>query len=411
MNHPLPRIILSLLISFSFFLRSQSLVNAQSGSLQNVSVLTNNIQAGADASFSVKFTLPLIASPIWTTDYIMVDFPSYTNVSAPSSVTGAYTGEPVFSVEGTKAKLTNIIISPGNEIVIHGISATNPISPSLFNVAIIVSEDSQGNIIKNLATSSPGLNQGSISVTASITTPESRLVIRGYTAPQSFITFTEYGAVSGTAQSAPDGYFSHIFSGLIPGDHQVTFYSIDKNRLATSPISLSVYTPAYQEVTVTNQLLSPALMINKNVFSPGENIIASGSAIPNGNITLFTESPLRSYSTSANELGDWTYTITNTNTYYLGDYHIHALVQTETGLTSLNSPSIGFSLATSTATSSGTACGNISRGDLNCDTKIDLTDFSIMMYYWGTNNAAADMNRDQLVDITDFSIMMYYWGT
>ncbi len=59
----------------------------------------------------------------------------------------------------------------------------------------------------------------------------------------------------------------------------------------------------------------------------------------------------------------------------------------------------------------GTACGDISQGDLNCDNDINLVDFSILMYYWGTDSQAADISLDGLVNLTDFSIMMYYWGT
>ena len=54
---------------------------------------------------------------------------------------------------------------------------------------------------------------------------------------------------------------------------------------------------------------------------------------------------------------------------------------------------------------------DISEGDLNCDSIINLTDFSILMYYWGTTDDTADINEDDIVNISDFSIMMYYWGT
>lgn len=51
-------------------------------------------------------------------------------------------------------------------------------------------------------------------------------------------------------------------------------------------------------------------------------------------------------------------------------------------------------------------------GDLNWDRSINLTDFSILMYYWGQTPPTwpcPDINKDGTVDLTDFSIMLYWW--
>jgi len=40
---------------------------------------------------------------------------------------------------------------------------------------------------------------------------------------------------------------------------------------------------------------------------------------------------------------------------------------------------------------------------------VNITDFSILLYWWGTDNACADQNHNGTVDLIDFSIMMYYW--
>jgi len=56
--------------------------------------------------------------------------------------------------------------------------------------------------------------------------------------------------------------------------------------------------------------------------------------------------------------------------------------------------------------SSGAACA----GDLNSDGWVDLTDFSILLFWWGTSNSTADINGDGIVNLTDFSIMLFHWG-
>ena len=47
--------------------------------------------------------------------------------------------------------------------------------------------------------------------------------------------------------------------------------------------------------------------------------------------------------------------------------------------------------------------------DLNQDERVNLTDFSILLFNWGTDNPCADQNQNGNVDLIDFSIMMYYW--
>lgn len=402
------RLLFVIFLILTLMLVGSSTVNAQSGWLNNVSAVLNDTTVGANAELSVSFTLPINAYPILHTDYIQI-FPSVFQVTSPPTVLGGgYAGTPIFSVVGNYVKITDIAVAPGNQVIIYGIGVKNPTVEGWWPVTIAITQDEAGTIIKNRANVDATKNPGTVTVSASIDTPYSRVSISGFTAPETFVTFTEYGSVIGTDVSGLDGHFGKIFPSLVPGNHQFTFYGIDKAHLVTTPITFSLYTPAFQETSITNQILSPTITINKSSYSPTESIIANGSTVPNGDITLFTQSPLRSYSTTADDNGNWTYAITNTNEYVPGDYHIYSLVQ-DSGLTSLNSPSIGFSITSSGNT--GTACGDVFQGDLNCDTNIDLTDFSILMYYWGTNNAIADVNSDSVVNLTDFSIMMYWWGT
>jgi hypothetical protein len=56
-----------------------------------------------------------------------------------------------------------------------------------------------------------------------------------------------------------------------------------------------------------------------------------------------------------------------------------------------------------------------SKADLNCDNKVNLADYAILMSYWDTNGFGAtscrspDINHNGKVDIVDFSIMMSQW--
>jgi len=49
--------------------------------------------------------------------------------------------------------------------------------------------------------------------------------------------------------------------------------------------------------------------------------------------------------------------------------------------------------------------------DLNGDHRIDMRDFSILLYYYGKigGGTPSDFNRDNNVDLADVSILLYYW--
>ena len=49
-------------------------------------------------------------------------------------------------------------------------------------------------------------------------------------------------------------------------------------------------------------------------------------------------------------------------------------------------------------------------GDLNNDNRVDLVDFSILLFNWGVpKDSIADLNKDGKVDLVDFSILLYWW--
>lgn len=381
------------------------------GGLSNLTDYVNTTTLADLAQHTISFTLPSNAASILSTDYIQVYLPAFTNVTVANGVQGTYSGTPSYSVSGNYSRITGIGVVPGARITIDGISANNPGSSNGFQILVFVSSDEEGTIIKNIGNTVASRGGNQVSVTASVDTPQASLQITGYTAPQTFITFTKEGTVMGTDIATPLlGYFAKQFTGLTPGSQNITLYGVDSSNLITAPVPLSLYLPPYQQTTVSNLLLSPTLQLDSLEVVQGNDLVATGSAKPNSTITIFTDTPLRTYQATASATGLWSYTINNTSEYVIGDYRIFTIAQDESAIQSLTSISLNFSIL-SDSNGGGNSCGDITEGDLNCDGSINLTDFSILMYYWGENTANADINSDGYVNLTDFSIMMYYWGT
>jgi hypothetical protein len=399
-----------LLISLSVILFFGSVSTAiAAGGLAQLVDMINTYKPNAPSEHQISFILPSDSLPVFTTDWIHLYFALYEVATPPAIFSGSYAGIPVVTMEDKWIHITGIALQPGGFMGIHNIGTINPGTFEEHEMSLFITQDYERTVVKNGASTKSNLFRGQVSVTAYIQANLATLQISGYSSPNTYVIFSEANAVIGTDVAGPSGYFSKIFSGLQPTTHQISFYGIDTSQRTTSPVVLEIYTPGKALTSVSNQLLSPTIELLSNQLTPTQDLIASGSAYPNTNITLFTDAPLRSYYSTVDSAGFWTYTINDIDEYILGDYLYYGLVQTGIGLQSLLSNSQLFSIKSTNAT--GTKCGDISQGDLNCDNFVDLTDFSILMYYWGTANAAADINTDLSVNLTDFSIMMYYWGT
>jgi len=400
------------LLSFLVFLNFNTQSVYATSSLDNPKDVINNDTPNADnVSHLISFTLPYDAIRISPSDYIIISLANFSNITPPDSLIGNYYGTPQITVVGNDIKITNIALLPGNNLSISGLKATNPGSPAGFDVNIRITEDSDGNIVRNIASVTATKFGGNISVTATIDTPVSSVTFSGNSAPGTLVSITENSNVIGTdTASGTYGLFNKIITGLEPTSHLFTVYGVDTYGRNTSPVNIDIYTPIYQNTSIANILLSPTIQMNVTAINAGDDIIASGSALPGGSVQLFTESPLRTYYASSSALGLWEYTINDTADYLPGDYRLYAMVHNGNGLQSLFSPSLQFTVSSSSSGGGSVAC-DISKGDLNCDNNINLNDFSILMYYWGGSNATADINSDGSVNLNDFSILMYYWGS
>jgi hypothetical protein len=57
---------------------------------------------------------------------------------------------------------------------------------------------------------------------------------------------------------------------------------------------------------------------------------------------------------------------------------------------------------------------NKDSADVNKDGKVNIVDFSVLLYWWNSTNQkgldATDLNHDKKINITDFSILLFQWN-
>ncbi len=371
--------------------------------------LLNTSSLGALSSHSIRFTLPVSSAPVELDDYVLIDLTYFSGVTEPTQVLGDYTGTPVISVINTYIRITGISFNPGATINIYGITAFNPTEPNLFDVYIRITHDVDGLNIRNEAHVIASPSTGSVVISASIEANVGVLRINGWGSPGMFITFTEGTTVIGSAVCDATGRFSQIFAGIAETTHSILIHGSDNLNRTTPPTLVEVFTRAHELTTVNGIIIPPTIEIDTNQIAPGDPIQIVGRGTPNYKAHIMTEPPVNSFETDVDINGDYSFDVADTSLMELGDHRVYALVQDLFGTQSLFSITLFFRVTNDTPPPDEEPDCDISRGDLNCDSSVDLADFSILLYYWGSSSADADINNDGNVNLVDFSIMMFYW--
>jgi hypothetical protein len=228
-----------------------------------------------------------------------------------------------------------------------------------------------------------------VSVSVSGTQRDTVVTFLGFSSNGAFITFIDNGSVVGTTSANSVGSFSKTLTNQIPGTHSFSISVQDTEGRTTPDYGFIMNLQAHTETVISNILLPTTIDVQA-----GQRVRLFGSATPNTQITVFVHSNTVIESFDAGISGSWSHYISAP--LEPGGHTAYGRISTQGGLLSINSNTVNFEVTCKVA-------------DLDCSGRVDLVDFSILMYYWGTSNVTGDINVDGIVDLTDFSIMMYYW--
>jgi len=235
---------------------------------------------------------------------------------------------------------------------------------------------------------------------------ETKVVIRGKSYPNSDVHILVDGVVIGIVSSDAKADFYFESSEIAKGVNSFGFWSEDSDGLKSVLLTLTFRVISGAVTTISGVYLSPSIDIDKSSVRQGEAVKIYGQTVPGTEVHVHIHSDEEFVEqTSSEESGSWNIVF---NTEKLEeDFHIaKALFQVEADGNIIKS---GFSRSISFYV--GKTGGEVPcpEADLNHDGRVNLTDFSILLYYWGTDNSCADQNQNGNVELIDFSIMMYYW--
>lgn len=160
---------------------------------------------------------------------------------------------------------------------------------------------------------------------------------------------------------------------------------------------------------VSGILLPPTLALSNNRVSPGSTVTISGQSVPNAQIEIQVgNSSLRTERTTSDATGRYTFSL-NTTSLRNAEYPIK--VRSITGTPPLLTQS-GYSTVVQLLV--GVDGAPSSNSDLSRDGRVNLTDFSILIFWWqtagGDSNPPADINGNGRVGLEDFSILLFNWS-
>ncbi len=231
----------------------------------------------------------------------------------------------------------------------------------------------------------------------------------GIASPFSKISFLKNGRLTLTTTADSTGFFDMSLNNLSVGTYSFTVYSEDLQSRRSTPVPVTFLVSQNVLITINNIFLSPTLSLDKTILRRGGTLGISGSNAPLHTIVLSLQGGTSQvFNVTSSNTGQYQYFL-KTTSLAAGTYTITARDVNNTQINSLSVP-VSFSIIDDEKTIT-TYCPSFFHGDLNCDTRVNLIDFSILSYWYKRKNLppGIDLNSDNKITLVDFSIMASYW--
>lgn len=235
------------------------------------------------------------------------------------------------------------------------------------------------------------------------------IVFKGLAYPGTPVTLLRDGQITAQTPADPGAAFQIALNNIAAGSYTFSLYTTDNNGNRSPSMSFFEMLTDNVTTTVDNIFLGPSIGTDHSIVKKGDPITIFGFTAPNSAVTLQINS-INEFVENITSAANGAYTDAfNTAVLEYGGHSSKS--QSKKGnLVSAASNTAEFQVGTSTVDTKPN--GNCRRSDLNCDGRVNLTDFSILLYFWNQanpTNAKADINGSGVVDLTDFSILLYDW--
>lgn len=224
--------------------------------------------------------------------------------------------------------------------------------------------------------------------------------------PQRTINFLLDTVSVGTVRSDSDGEFEFTTEAS-PGT--ATFGIWAEDSAGTRSITLNnTFDVTQGAVTNLNGIvLPPTLRVASQNVDPGDVVTVSGEGVPDSVVEIHLDNSNPVFETETDSNGRWSFSL-DTGQLSIAEHILRARsVLGNPPLTTESTFSNSLQLFVGVDGQATTP------SDLNRDGSINLIDFSILIFWWGTNGGdsdpPADINGNGRVSLEDFSILLFNW--
>ncbi|XOU93987.1 MAG: dockerin type I domain-containing protein [Candidatus Kerfeldbacteria bacterium] len=247
--------------------------------------------------------------------------------------------------------------------------------------------------------------------------PDTTVVFRGIAYPSATVTFSQDGSILSIISTTSQAIFE-VSAIIDPGTYTFSVIGLDQDGLEGKQSNFTLTLTTGTTTTISGIFLGPTIEADQTNISSGETITLSGTTVPDSEVNVTLTSPVVGAAAgeqhiavsiaSADTNGRWIQ-LYDADDLAEGSHEAKAqAIEPVNDAVSEFSKSVIFNVTADEPN----ICDGALPGDINCDTFVNLVDFSILLFYWNTANPAnerADINSDGIVNIVDFSIMLFYW--
>lgn len=232
---------------------------------------------------------------------------------------------------------------------------------------------------------------------------ETKVIIQGKAYPDSSVVVLKDGKIVGTVVADPQANFKKVISDITPGTYTFGVWAEDKKGRKSITFSFTTLIRPETITTIGGIFIPPTIELSKVGLQRGEILNILGQTVPESEVSIFINSSEEIVKkTEAEKDGNWFYAF-DTTLLEDGSHTSRAKAISPDDLVSTYSRTLSFYIG------EGVEQDLCPGADFNKDGRVNLIDFSILLYWWKKDNTCCDQNQDGIVNIIDFSILLYYW--
>ncbi len=241
---------------------------------------------------------------------------------------------------------------------------------------------------------------------SSVNLGDTQVNVSGKTIPRATVNIILDAKAVGTVRADSSGNFDFA-TEVSPGTISMGFWTEDDSNVRSITYNTTFDVTQGAITNLAGVMIPPTITVSDTTANPGDVVTFAGQAPPNVTVEVHIGDSQQVLTTTSDSGGYWNVDL-DTAGMPAAEYTARArFVEGNGTLTTESTFSSTLQLFLGVDGSPTTP------SDLNRDGSVNLIDFSILIFWWGTaggnSDPPADINGNGKVSIEDFSILLFNW--